>query len=867
MVAGNVGRLMLRKILIGLAIVVALATAGVALYVGSALQGLPSVEELRDYEPPVTTRVHAGDGALIAEFANEHRLFVPIEAIPEQVRNAFLSAEDDRFYEHSGVDMRALARAMVANVGNVLSGRRLEGASTITQQVAGNMLTGRDRTLRRKIREAFLAQRLEQAFEGDQTERKNRILELYLNQIYLGQRAYGVAAAALNYFDKPLAELTIGEAAYLASLPKAPNNYHPVRQRERALARRNWVISRMVENGYVTAEEGAIAQAEELVAVDRLSGDQYVAAGHFVEEVRRELTDEMGEDAVNEGGLSVRTTVDTRLQLIAARALQNGLEAYDRRHGWRGPAGLGDATGDVPRQLSEATPPPALTGWDRAMVTESARNVVRVTTAEGQVLRLNDDDVTWAARAARSEATLALNVGAIVYIEPGQGENARARLRQVPEIQGALVALDPHTGRVLAMVGGYDLSVRGYNRATQARRQPGSAFKPIVYAAGLEYAGATQAITPATLIPDDPFSVVAGDGTVWSPENYNRTFNGPTTLRRGLEQSRNAMTARLAYEMGIQRVVQYGQRLGVYDENVPQVFSLALGSGETTLLRLTSAYGVFVNGGRRVTPVFIDRVQDRYGQTQMRRDRRVCRDCNAAWRQGSRAPSLSDDREQLIDPITAYQIVSMSQGVVQRGTATSVSSVGAPLGGKTGTTNDYHDAWFIGFSPDLAVGVWVGFDNPRSMGEGETGGSISAPIFRDFMRAALTPEGSTTVRAVPFRIPRGVSLVRVDTSTGALPTEETTSMILEAFRPGTEPQPGQAGFIFGVTEPTDASVLEELSAGAEGVEGSYTLGPPDEMGGQTPGQPGQPGGPGQPGQPGATPAPAVRNDEPLSELY
>jgi penicillin-binding protein 1A len=852
---------MLRKILIGLAIVIGLATAGVGVYIGSALQGLPSVEELRDYEPPVTTRVHAGDGALIAEFANEHRLFVPIEAIPEQVRNAFLSAEDDRFYEHSGVDMRALARAMLSNVGNVLAGRRLEGASTITQQVAGNMLTGRDRTLRRKIREAFLAQRLERAFEGDQTERKNRILELYLNQIYLGQRAYGVAAAALNYFDKPLSELTIGEAAYLASLPKAPNNYHPVRQRERALARRNWVISRMVENGHITAEQGAAAQAEDLVAVDRLSGDQYVAASHFVEEVRRELTAEMGEEAVNEGGLSVRTTVDTRLQLIAANVLQNGLEAYDRRHGWRGPVGRGDAAGDVPRQLSEAAPPPSLTGWERAMVTESARSVVRVTTAEGVVLRLNDDDVTWANRGARGDESRALSVGAIVYIEPGRGENARARLRQVPEIQGALVALDPHTGRVLAMVGGYDLNVRGYNRATQARRQPGSAFKPIVYAAALEYSGAAQAITPATLIPDDPFSVVAGDGTVWRPENYNRTFNGPTTLRRGLELSRNAMTARLAYEMGIQRVVQYGQRLGVYDENVPQVFSLALGSGETTLLRLTSAYGVFVNGGRRVTPVFIDRVQDRYGRTQMRRDRRVCGECNAAWRNGVRAPALSDDREQLIDPITAYQIVSMSQGVVQRGTATSVSSVGAPLGGKTGTTNDYLDAWFVGFSPDLAVGVWVGFDNPRSMGEGETGGSISAPIFRDFMRGALTPEGSDRVRAVPFRTPRGATLVRVDTATGALPTETTTSMIMEAFRPGTEPQPGQAGFIFGVTEPTDVSVLEELGVAGEAGEGSYSLGPPDEGGGLPPGQAPAPD------QPGLAPPSAPRNDEPLSELY
>jgi penicillin-binding protein 1A len=858
---------MLRKILIGLAIVAGLAMAGAAAYVGAALQGLPSVEELRDYEPPVTTRVHAGDGALIAEFANEHRLFVPIEAIPERVRNAFLSAEDERFYEHGGVDMRALARAMIANVGNVIAGRRLEGASTITQQVAGNMLTGRDRTLRRKIREAFLAQRLEQAFDGDQTERKNRILELYLNQIYLGQRAYGVAAAALNYFDKSLSELTTAEAAYLAALPKAPNNYHPVRQNERAVARRNWVIARMVENGYIDAEEGAAAQASPLEAVDRLSGDQYIAATHFVEEVRRELVGEMGDDEVNEGGLSVRTTVDTRLQLIAARALQNGLESYDRRHGWRGPLGRGDESGDVARQVLEAAAPPALTGWVRAMVTESSRGVVRVTTSDGQVLRLNDEDVTWANRAARQDSSRALNAGALVYVEPGATREARARLRQIPEVQGALVALDPHTGRVLAMVGGYDMRVAGYNRATQARRQPGSAFKPIVYAAALEYMGAERPITPATLIPDDPFSVVAGDGSVWRPDNYNRVFNGPTTLRRGLEQSRNAMTARMAYEMGIDRVVSFGQRLGVYDEDVPEVFSLALGTGETTLLRLTSAYGVFVNGGRRVTPVFVDRVQNRYGETVARRDRRVCPDCNAAWRSGMRAPALSDDREQLINPITAYQIVSMSQGVVQRGTATVVSSVGAPLGGKTGTTNDYHDAWFVGFSPDLAVGVWVGFDNPRSMGEGETGGSLAAPIFRDFMLDALRPEGSSQIRAVPFRMPRGVALVRVDQQTGTLPTEETAAMFLEAFQPGTEPQPGEAAFIFGQSEPTDPALLDVLGGSETEAGDGFSFGPPDEMGTQAIPDPGltPPGGAGPPAAP-VPPAPA-RTDEQLGELY
>jgi penicillin-binding protein 1A len=866
----------LRRVLIGLAIAVGLGVAGVTIYLGSALQGLPSVEELRDYEPPVTTRVHAGDGALVAEFANEHRVFVPIEAIPDNLKNAFLSAEDSSFYEHSGVDMRALTRAMISNVGNVLRGRRLEGASTITQQVAGNMLTGRDRTLRRKIREAILAMRLEQAFQGDREARKNRVLELYLNQIYLGQRAFGVAAAALNYFNKSLDELTLAEAAYLASLPKAPNNYHPVRQRERAESRRNWVLERMVRNDYITQEQATAAQAEPLVAVDRLQGEQYVAATHFVEEVRRELVRTRGDEEVNEGGLSVRSTLDTRLQLIAAEVLHAGLETYDRRAGWRGPLSVGDPNGDVERQIEEATAPPALTGWRRAMVTDTSRGVT-VTLEGGGTARLADADVRWAAQGAGRDRARALRPGAIVYAQPGTGENARtANLRQTPQLQGALVAMDPNTGRVLAMIGGYDVAGRGYNRATQAERQPGSSIKPIVYAAALEYTGAVDPITgqahpitPATLIPDDPFAVAAGDGSIWRPENYNRTFNGPTTMRRGLEQSRNAMTARMAYEMGIERVVQYGQRFGVYDQNVQPVFSLALGAGETTLLRLTTAYAIFANGGRRITPIFIDRVQDRYGRTQEVADTRACSDCNVPWRTGMRPPVLVDEREQVIDPITAYQITSMLEGVVQRGTGTVIRSVGAPLAGKTGTTNDYHDAWFVGYAPDLVVGVWAGFDEPRNMGEGESGGRISAPIFRDFMQRALRPEGAREVTAVPFRIPRGVALVRVDAQTGGIPTPETTAMILEVFRPGTEPSLDAVGpaFVFGAGEPADPEVLEALgetlgTAGAATGDpdaASYSLGPPDgvEVGANAAG----------PANTGAPVTPRTSTDDDLGQLY
>jgi len=688
----------------------------------------------------------------------------------------------------------------------VIQGRRVQGASTITQQVAGNMLTGRAAScadgvtgmvcaIWTKLREGLVAQRIERVLD------KDRILELYLNQIYLGNRAYGVAAAALNYFDKPLSELTIAEAAYLAILPKGPANYQLPRHHDRAVDRRNYAISRMVERGYITEAQATEARAQDLVAHDRLSGDEFLAASHFVEEIRRQVQQQYGEEALYNGGLSIRSTIDTRLQLAAARALRAGLEDYDRRHAWRGPVGRGDASGDVAAQLRDAPAPPTLSNWVRAMVTRAASGAITLTDENGATGRLSDNDAQWAAQGGRNAADRRLTAGAIVYAV--RGSNGRYTLKQVPEIQGALVAMDPHTGRVLAMVGGYSFNdANGLNRATQAQRQPGSSFKPIVYAAALDYG-----LTPATLIDDGPLAIEAGDGTNWSPENYSREFYGPTTLRRGLELSRNAMTARVAYEMGPERVLQYGQRLGVYGENTPAVFSLALGAGETSLMRMTTAYGMFVNGGRRIQPIIIDRIQDRTGRSVFRRDQRECPNCNDEWRRQS-APTLADTREQVLDPVTAYQIVSMAEGVVQRGTATSIAELGFPLGGKTGTTNDYKDAWFIGFSPDLVVGVWAGFDTPRDMGEGETGGRISAPIFRDFMREALRNTSPT-----PFRIPAGVRLVRIDAQTGLLPSATTTTTILEAFRPDTEPtrDVSSSPFVFGGTDPIDPRVLSGLT--------------------------------------------------------
>lgn len=796
------GMPMWRKILYGVGALFVAGAVAVGAFLIIALQGLPSLNDLQNYEPPVTSRVHAGDGALVAEFAREQRVFVPIAQIPDHVKQAFIAAEDQHFFEHSGLDYQGIARAMLSNVGNVLRGRRLEGASTITQQVAGNMLTGRDRSLYRKIREAVLAQRIEQVMD------KDRILELYLNQIYLGNRAYGVAAAALNYFDKPLSELTLGEAAYLAVLPKGPANYEldvPA-ERERALARQEYVLSRMVERGFVTQAEATEARAQELVTHNRLAGDEFIAASHFVEEIRRQVQDQYGERALYDGGLSIRSTLDTRLQLAAARSVRAGLEAYDRRHSWRGPIARGDASGDIAAQLREAAAPPTLSGWVRAMVTNTSGGVT-VSDEQGRSGRLNGDDASWAASGARGHEERALTRGAIVYVL--RNSNGSFTLKQVPEIQGALVAMDPHTGRVLAMVGGYSFDdANGLNRATQAHRQPGSSFKPIVYAAALDYG-----LTPATLIDDGPLSIAAGDGSQWSPENYEHDWLGPTTLRRGLELSRNAMTARVAYEMGPERVLQYGQRLGIYGDNTPAVFALALGAGETTLMRMTTAYGMIVNGGREIRPIIIDRIQDRNGRTVFRRDQRDCLNCNAEWN-GQAAPALEDNRRQVLDPITAYQVVSMTEGVVQRGTGAVVNSLGMPLGGKTGTTSDYKDAWFVGYSPDLVVGVWTGFDQPRNMGQGETGARIPAPIFRDFMREALRG-----VSPAPFRIPAGVRFVRIDRMTGLLPGPGTTDTLLEAFRPGTEPTNNSgmsSPFVFGGSDPLDPNVLSNFTGVVEG---------------------------------------------------
>jgi penicillin-binding protein 1A len=760
---------------------------------------LPDYNQLANYDPPTVTRVHAGDGRILAEFAIEKRVFVPIEVIPKRVINAFISAEDKNFYDHYGLDFLAIARAAVTNIFNMIQDKRPVGASTITQQVAKNFLLSNELKIERKIREAILAFRIERAFT------KERILELYLSKIYLGFGSYGVAAASLNYFNKSLDELTLAEAAYLAALPKAPNNYHPINRPEAAVARRDWVIGRMLDDGLIDEYQAQQAWAEPLSVVEH-GGALVAQADYFAEEVRRELVKLYGEEKLYQGGLSVRTTLHPRLQTIADNVLRDGLMTYDRRHGWRGPIRRMDlAAGDWHELLAPLEAPAGAGRWRLALVLEVGEDGAQVGLKDDSVGRIPFAELAWA-RPWKKDQKVGpepkrpadvLSAGDVVLVESvaldAEGEaypEATYALRQIPEIEGALVAMDPHTGRVLAMSGGWSFERSQFNRATQAYRQPGSAFKPIVYLAALD-----RGLTPATIILDAPYVVDQGEGEgKWKPDNYSGRFYGPTLMRVGIEKSRNLMTVRLAEKIGMRPIIDYAGRLGVIDDLRPEL-AMALGAGETTLLRLTTAYAMLVNGGRRITPTLIDRVQGEDGGTVYRHDQRDCPGCRAESWEGQAVPTLPDEREQVADPRHAYQIVSMLEGVVRRGTGRRVAAVGKPLAGKTGTTNKSQDTWFIGFTPDLAVGVFAGFDNPRTLGPKETGSSVAAPVFRDFMAAALEDKP-----AIPFRIPPGIRLVRINMDTGQLAKPGDRKVIREAFVEGTVPD-GRPDVIDGGYDP------------------------------------------------------------------
>lgn len=761
-------------------------------------KGLPDYKQLADYEPPTATRVHAGDGRLLAEFASESRVFVPIDSIPQLVKNGFLAAEDQDFYDHFGVDLKALLRAVITNVYNVTQGRRLIGASTITQQVAKNFLLTNEVSFERKIKEAILALRMERALS------KDRILELYLNEIFLGYRSYGIAAAALNYFGKSLDDLSVDEAAYLAALPKAPNNYHPTRKTDAAIARRNWVIGRMVEEGFVSQEDASVAQANPLT-VQELGGSGFVQAGYFLEEVRRGLERRFGEEGLYGGGLSVRTTLNPLMQDHAREALREGLMAYDRRHGYRGPVTQIPENEPWQAALSAVERPRGALDWKLAAVLKMSKGEAVLGFADGAEGTLPLAELTWARRPNEDEKRTVgpqiksvgdvLGIGDVILVQPVKEgappkdgadpivypENTYA-LRQIPEVNGGIIAMDPHTGRVLAMSGGWSFQTSQFNRATQAQRQPGSSFKPFVYLSALE-----NGYTPATIILDAPFVIDQGEGLgKWKPANFTKEFYGPSPMRIGIEKSRNLMTVRLAQAIGMDKVSEIAARFGI-DENMAPTLAMSLGAGETRLLNMVAAYGALVNGGKKVIPTLIDRVQDRNGLTVMRHDQRACVDCTAAFWDNQEVPILEDVRPAITDPTFAYQIVTMLEGVVKRGTGRSIATVGKPLGGKTGTTNDSRDTWFVGFSPDLAVGVFVGFDTPVPLGNTpwggqETGSSVAAPIFKGFMARALADKP-----AIPFRTPPDIRMVRIDAETGALASDSSEKVIEEAFRIGTEP--------------------------------------------------------------------------------
>lgn len=788
-------------------------------------QDLPAHSQLAKYDPPTLTRLYAADGRLLAEYATEKRVFVPLSAIPKLVSNAFLSAEDKNFYTHSGIDFTGLARAIINNIKNYGQGKSLVGGSTITQQVVKNFLLTSEKSFERKAKEAILATRISSVYS------KDKILELYLNEIYLGLGSYGVAAAAQNYFNKSLDELTIEEAAVLASEPKAPADYNPHKNYAAAKERRDWVIGRMREDGYITAEQAKIAQTTPIILKERSATD-IARADFFAEEVRRTLANMYGSNVLYEGGLVVKTTLRPDLQQAADMALQKALIEYDKRRGYRGAithitnekewktklAQLGKEHGyhllsdqklAVVYAVDEHKVQLLFEDDKRGIIPFSLMKWTRRVIADGKIgaeIRKPADilkigDVVITAILSEEEKKL-LSRKKITSRKSTSKDDKKLQaddelkntysLAQVPEVNGAMVVLDPHTGRVLAMSGGYSYGGTEFNRATQAKRQPGSSFKPFVYMAGLE-----NGFKPSDIILDAPVEMSQGEGReAWRPSNYHNEYLGETTMRIGLEKSRNTMTVRIAEAIGLDKVLEIGERFGIYDKPAAN-FSIVLGATETTLLRLVNAYGMIANGGKRISPSLIERIDDRHGKTIFRRDDRICSDCRISnpslANNDILPPELPDIREQVADPRVIYQITSMLQGVTTRGTAARAAQIGKIVAGKTGTTNDSLDTWFVGFAPDLVAGVFVGYDKPKTLGRKETGASVALPAFIDFMKQALAD-----IPNKPFRVPRGIQLTSIDLHSGVAidGTEPPDTRIIEeafivgdpVFVPGREQQ-------------------------------------------------------------------------------
>jgi penicillin-binding protein 1A len=794
-------------------IIVLTGSIGILYLVYHYGKNLPVYSQLEQYTPPTVTRLYAADGRIMEEYATEHRIFIPINAIPKKLIHAFMSAEDKNFYNHPGIDIFSIVRAAAVNISNAGSNKPLVGGSTITQQVVKNFLLTKEQSLDRKIKEAILAFRITQAFS------KDKIMELYLNEIYLGNRSYGVAAAALNYFNKSIDELTIEEVAMLASLPKSPSTLDPDRFPEKAIARRNWVISRMYSDGFITKEAAAEAIKTPIVTAQRADSEIAGNSDFFSETVRQEVAQLYGEKSVYEDGLAVRTTLIPQLQNYAQEALRKGLLSYDKKHGYRGPIAKINNIDNYLEELVKIKPEALLDEWEIAVVTGINNKEATIALDDNKKGVIPLENLKWAKKYINedrqgseikkpSDVLSKGDVIAVRLINDSKGENYF--LEQIPQVNGSIVALDPHTGKVLAMVGGYYYGGSQFNRAIQAQRQPGSAFKPFVYMAALE-----NGFNPNSIIIDEEISLNRGHNLPsWKPQNYSGKFYGPTTLRVGVEESRNVMTVRLAQELGIDKIVKTAETFDIYN-NPDRNYAVVLGSDETTLVKLTNAYAMLVNGGKRITPSLIERIQDRNGKTIYKRDNRDCTKCIIVQNEENEEipvnditpPDIIDNRMQISDPIATFQIVSILEGVVQRGTGVSAQSIGKILAGKTGTTNDSFDAWFVGFSADLAVGVYVGFDNPRSLGKKETGASAALPIWKDFMEKALQDKPD-----IPFRRPSGVKLVKIDLKTGLLASPSTlkSNIIYEAFRAGTEPTSSSENN-YSSTNDNGDSISNELS--------------------------------------------------------
>ena len=748
----------IKKIIVVISSILIILFISIFTILWSFSNNIPDYKFLKNYKPPVSSKVYSGEGELVADFSKEKRIFVPYSSIPKNVINAFLSAEDKNFFFHPGVDAKGVLRAVINNIRNLLTSKRLEGASTITQQVAKNFLLTNEVSLNRKIKEAILAFRIERALT------KERILELYLNQIYLGSGAYGVAAASLEYYDKSIKELNYAEAALLAALPKAPSKYNPYKNLKLAKFRRDLVLKNLLENEFIDKKEYQEIKNQNIILKKKkrifLEDSQY-----YIEDVRKHIIEKLSYEKVYKQGFNINTPINLDLQKIATASLRAGLQSYDKRKGWRGPIMNKSYKKKWFADLKKFELEKSI-GWNLAIVKSIDQFSSIIETQYGKKGVINYKDIAW----TKKEFDEVLKPGDIIYVQKLEKDNFR--LQQVPKINGGIVVMDPYTGRVLALSGGFSFKSSEFNRATQALRQPGSAFKPFVYALALE-----NKYAPTSLILDAPLVLDQGsDLKKWKPENYGKKFYGPSTLRIGLEKSRNLMTVRIAQDLGIDKIVNFSKELGIY-ENPSELLSISLGSTETTLIKLTSAYSAFVNGGKLVKPILIDRVQDSEGNTILNNENRICSDCDKISFTSNSYPKIDDNYKQVFSAQTAYQITSLLEGVIKRGTGKKLKKYKLNLAGKTGTTNDNTDAWFIGYTSNLVIGVYVGMDNPMPLGKFETGSKTALPIFESFIKDAIKKSD-----ARPFKVAEGITMMLVDPTTGEKTDFLSKNSIIEVYK-------------------------------------------------------------------------------------